>query len=89
MVQNHAFTQTTTDNRYWHCFKKQSTRCPAKIRFDERGNLAFFDRNHNHEPPQYHKTQDGNCFLKYTCFIQSNFVYLFFLVLSNVYLLIQ
>ncbi|KAL0831884.1 hypothetical protein ABMA28_001414 [Loxostege sticticalis] len=59
MVQNHAFTQTTTDNRYWHCFKKQSTRCPAKIRFDERGNLAFFDRNHNHEPPQYHKTQDG------------------------------
>lgn len=59
MLRNHIYVQTTTINRYWHCCKKASTRCPARLRFDEHFNLVFYKFQHTHPPPPYFLTPDG------------------------------
>ncbi|CAH0673872.1 unnamed protein product [Spodoptera exigua] len=60
MISNYTFARTTTDDRYWNCSKKYSTKCPAKLRFSDSGALLHYELDHNHEPPSYFKTKAGH-----------------------------
>ncbi|CAH0399073.1 unnamed protein product [Chilo suppressalis] len=60
MLGEYTFTQTTSDQRYWNCSKKLSTFCPAKLRFNSDGKLVDYKLTHNHSPPNYVVTKDGN-----------------------------
>lgn len=60
MVQKHTFAQTTRDPRYWNCSRKNTVKCPAKLRFDDSGKLIFYEIKHNHPPPRLFKSSDGS-----------------------------
>ncbi|KAL0881473.1 hypothetical protein ABMA27_001336 [Loxostege sticticalis] len=64
LVQSYAFTITSGNDRYWHCNSKPSTGCTAKFRFNRSGVVVFQDLRHNHQPPKYFRTQDGEYFLR-------------------------
>uniref|UniRef100_A0A2H1VN90 SFRICE_004108 n=1 Tax=Spodoptera frugiperda TaxID=7108 RepID=A0A2H1VN90_SPOFR len=59
MIQKHTFARTTSAVKYWHCSGKTSFQCPAKLRFDNSGNLTHYELNHNHPPPSLYKTKLG------------------------------
>lgn len=45
---------------FWYCTRKKTIACPAKARTDKDGYvLTFLLEGHNHEPPIYHVTENG------------------------------
>lgn len=59
MLKNHFFVQTTGGRRYWHCYRRITSKCKARLRFDEHFNLVFSYSGHTHNPPSYFITDDG------------------------------
>ncbi|KAJ8724556.1 hypothetical protein PYW08_016030 [Mythimna loreyi] len=60
MIQDFTFAQTTSDHRYWNCSSKYSAKCPAKLRFNDSGQLIFHELVHNHDAPSFFRTKDGS-----------------------------
>lgn len=59
LLHNYTFAQTTSDKRYWNCSKKRTTKCTAKLKFDNGGRLVSYHLYHNHSSKSYYKTNDG------------------------------
>ncbi|CAH2040246.1 unnamed protein product, partial [Iphiclides podalirius] len=61
LIENYTFNRVTTDNRYWTCSRRISTKCKARLRFDHQKNIVLFNREHNHSPPRYVCHDGGQC----------------------------
>ncbi|CAH2267926.1 jg8388 [Pararge aegeria aegeria] len=60
LLGEHAFAQTTSDQRYWNCSKKSSPKkCTARLRFDTEGNIVYYDLRHNHDPQRLYQQPNG------------------------------
>ncbi|XP_045767798.1 uncharacterized protein LOC123869104 [Maniola jurtina] len=59
LLGNHTFAQTTSDRRYWNCSSKSRKHCTAKLRFDLKGNIVYYNLRHNHLPPRFLRRPDG------------------------------
>ncbi|KAJ8718884.1 hypothetical protein PYW07_016440 [Mythimna separata] len=59
MIEDHTFSQAKKDIRYWHCSKRTTKGCKAKIQFDNYQNVTAYVRDHNHSPPPYAVGFDG------------------------------
>lgn len=59
LVKDYTFAQTTSDHRYWNCSRKASSKCNAKLRFNDSGKLIHCDLGHSHSPPIFFRKQDG------------------------------
>ncbi|CAD0200263.1 unnamed protein product [Chrysodeixis includens] len=58
LVKDYTFAQTTSDHRYWNCSRKASSKCNAKLRFNDAGKLIHCDLDHSHSPPVFYRKHD-------------------------------
>lgn len=58
MLGGFTFAQVNS-KRHWYCSKRKMG-CKAKIKMDvDEVTILEADNVHNHEPPQYHVTRNG------------------------------
>lgn len=41
------------------CSRRRRGKCSARLRLDDDGNIVFAVTDHNHPPPQFHITSEG------------------------------
>lgn len=58
MLNGYTFSRMSTDLR-WYCSKKKGG-CKAKVVLDSDQKIVYASNEHNHAPPQYHITANGN-----------------------------
>ncbi|CAK1579150.1 unnamed protein product [Parnassius mnemosyne] len=61
MYQNYTFSYQGPKNvkLYPYCSKKNSTKCPARLKLDKEGNIIYAITEHNHPPPKYTRASGG------------------------------
>ncbi|XP_072949713.1 uncharacterized protein [Epargyreus clarus] len=62
MYRNYTYSFVGLGRKYLCCSKKKRSKCTARMKVDRNGVIVFADTNHNHPPPNYHRTSDGRFF---------------------------
>ncbi|CAG9579998.1 unnamed protein product [Danaus chrysippus] len=57
--RRHTFSFVGNKRRYLCCSKKKRGGCSAKLTIDAEGRFIKGFLQHNHQPPEYHKTKSG------------------------------
>lgn len=62
LYQNHTFSFVGPKNsrRYLSCSKKQTAKCPARLKLDGVGNIVAAIAEHTHPPVQIFQTSNGS-----------------------------
>ncbi|XP_063366719.1 uncharacterized protein LOC134655197 [Cydia amplana] len=59
MCQNYTFSYHGSTGRLLICSRRARGRCQARVKFNAKGEVVYANHEHNHPPPQLHRTSDG------------------------------
>ncbi|KAL0881475.1 hypothetical protein ABMA27_001338 [Loxostege sticticalis] len=59
MVDGYTFSKANKISRTWHCSSSGMMNCKARVRIDRSNTLVCVLLEHNHPPPNYVVTKDG------------------------------
>ncbi|XP_028174352.1 uncharacterized protein LOC114362959 [Ostrinia furnacalis] len=65
MVDDYTFYKTNKNSKVWVCSRKTRGDCSARIKID-RGRFFPCCLDHNHEPPKFHITEEGQYVIRRT-----------------------